>query len=176
MYKCSTSLHAISFFTTSQIIQADISVIFEYWKCAHLFRAKQPLLECCRNAHWSFVQTLSSFKSFLMCLDFYLGQLMQFTSSLLYIVQLSSSGLYYKHFVQLAFNLSNGVTDTFESRAQCYKTFYIRNLRTFVLSQSVCQAELEKFVMDKKPSLLRKCVNYGQKMFYNIGPCTILIY
>jgi hypothetical protein len=29
---------------------------------------------------------------------------------------------------------------------------------------------LEKLVRDKPSSLLRKLVNYGQKMFYNIGP------
>ena len=29
---------------------------------------------------------------------------------------------------------------------------------------------LKKSVRDKHSSLLRKCVNYGQKKFYNIGP------
>jgi len=29
-------------------------------------------------------------------------------------------------------------------------------------------------VGDKHSSLLRKFVNYGQKTFYNIGPCTLI--
>jgi hypothetical protein len=29
---------------------------------------------------------------------------------------------------------------------------------------------LEKFVRDKHPSLLRKCVNYGQKSFITLAP------
>ncbi len=28
------------------------------------------------------------------------------------------------------------------------------------------------FAEDKHSSFIRKSVNYGQKMFYNIGPCT----
>ncbi len=32
---------------------------------------------------------------------------------------------------------------------QCYKTFYVRNLRFFILSQNVCQTRLEKLARDK---------------------------
>jgi len=37
-------------------------------------------------------------------------------------------------FVQLGFNLRNGVTDTLESRAQCYKTVFVRDLWIFEVS------------------------------------------
>jgi len=36
--------------------------------------------------------------------------------------------------MQLGFNLSNGVTDTLESRGLYYKKIYDRNLRIFVIS------------------------------------------
>jgi len=34
----------------------------------------------------------------------------------------------------------------------------------------------KRYVGDKHSSLLRKFVNYGQKFFYNIGPCIIKHY
>ncbi len=70
---------------------------------------------------------------------------------------LYSTGLWSKLFLSLP-------------RAQCQKTFYVRNLRTFVLSQSVCQTLVEKFFRDKHPILLQKCVNYGQKCFKTLAP------
>ncbi len=54
-------------------------------------------------------------------------------------------------------------------RAQCYKTFFVRNLRIFVLRWSVYQNRLEKLSKDKNSSLLHKLVNYGHRKFHNIG-------
>ncbi len=52
--------------------------------------------------------------------------------------------------------------------AQCYRTFYDRNLIIFKLSWSVCYNRLKKLVMDKPSSLLRKFVNYDCKKFSDI--------
>ncbi len=60
------------------------------------------------------------------------------------------------------------------TRAQCYNTFYDRNLIIFRLSQSVCYNRLKKLVMDKPSSLLLKFVYYVRKKFYNIGPTSRL--
>ncbi len=57
-----------------------------------------------------------------------------------------------------------------KARAQCYKTFFVRDLRIFVLSLSVCYTRLLKLANDKHSSLVRKSVNHGQTKFYNIGP------
>ena len=46
---------------------------------------------------------------------------------------------------------------------QCCKTFYARDLRIFLLSQSVCQTGLEKLTNEKPYSLFRKSIFYGQK-------------
>ncbi len=54
--------------------------------------------------------------------------------------------------------------------AQCYKTFYGRDILIFLISQGVCQTRLETFARDKYSSLLRKSVNRGRKKFYNISP------
>jgi hypothetical protein len=53
---------------------------------------------------------------------------------------------------------------------QCYKTFFVRDLRILILRYSVCQTRLEKLTNDKHSNLLWKSVIYGQKKFYNIGP------
>ncbi len=65
------------------------------------------------------------------------------------------------------FILSQNVCQT---RGQCYETFFVRHLRIFILIQSVCQSWLDKLTKDKHSSLLRKSVIYGQEQFYNIGP------
>ncbi len=57
-----------------------------------------------------------------------------------------------------------------ETRGQCYKTFSVRDLQTFVLRQSVCQTGPEKLTNDKHSSLLRKSVTYRQKSFIAQGP------
>ncbi len=56
---------------------------------------------------------------------------------------------------------------------QCYKTFFVRNLRIFVQIYSVCQTKLEELSRNKHSSLLQKFINYRQMKFYNIGPCLI---
>ncbi len=61
-----------------------------------------------------------------------------------------------------------GITFLFATRGQCYKTFYGCKLRIFVLKQSVCQASLENLARDKHSSLLRKFVNYGQKIIITL--------
>jgi hypothetical protein len=53
---------------------------------------------------------------------------------------------------------------------QCYITFFVHDLRIFVLSYSVCQTRLEKLTNEKHSSLLRKSVIYIRKKFYNTGP------
>ncbi len=60
--------------------------------------------------------------------------------------------------------------ESLPARGQCYKTFFVRDLPIFILSQSVCYTQLEKFTKDKHSSLLLKSVIYVQKKFYNIGP------
>ncbi len=57
-----------------------------------------------------------------------------------------------------------------DTKAQCYKTFSVHDLRIFALSQSVCQTRPEKLTNDKHSSLVRKSANHGQKEFHNIGP------
>ncbi len=56
------------------------------------------------------------------------------------------------------------------TRGQCYKTFFVRNLQIFVLSLSVCTWQAFPADSNKHSSLVQKFVNYGQNMFYNIGP------
>jgi hypothetical protein len=48
------------------------------------------------------------------------------------------------------------------SQGQSHKTFYVSNLRIFVLSKSICKNRLEKLARDKHSSLLLKLVNYKQ--------------
>jgi len=55
-------------------------------------------------------------------------------------------------------------------RPQCYKTFYVRNLRNFVISYSVCTWQAFPAYSNRHSSLVQKLVNYGQKKFYNIDP------
>ncbi len=55
-------------------------------------------------------------------------------------------------------------------RGQCYKTFYGRNLRIFIVSQTVCPWQTFFKPSLTNTSLLRKSVNHGQIKFYNIGP------
>ncbi len=50
-----------------------------------------------------------------------------------------------------------------DTRGQCYKTFSVRDLRIFILSQSVCQTKLKRLTNEKHSSLLRKFVNYRHK-------------
>ncbi len=47
------------------------------------------------------------------------------------------------------------------SRCQSYKTFYGRNLRIFVISQSVCPWQAFQVYSNKHSSLVRKPVNHG---------------
>ncbi len=54
--------------------------------------------------------------------------------------------------------------------AQCYKTVFVCSLQIVVLSQSVFQTKLKKLARDKRSSLLRKLVNYGQKCFKTLAP------
>ncbi len=67
-------------------------------------------------------------------------------------------------------NYGRKIFYNYYSWGQCYKTFSVRDLRIFVISQSVCQTIPEKLTNDKHSSLLRKSVNYGHKKFYNIEP------
>ncbi len=72
------------------------------------------------------------------------------------------------------FRCSNQVcsshTHKLQTRGQCYKTFLVRDLRIFILSQSVCYTRLKKLARYKTLQFLQKFVNYRQKKFYNIGP------
>jgi hypothetical protein len=47
---------------------------------------------------------------------------------------------------------------------------FVRYLQIFVLSSSVCPWEAYPSLSNKHSSLVRKCVSYGQRLFYNIGP------
>ncbi len=47
---------------------------------------------------------------------------------------------------------------------------FVRYLRIFVLSQSVCQTRLENIARNKHSSLLRKLVKYRQKSIITFGP------
>ncbi len=82
-----------------------------------------------------------------------------------------SAAAYYKHFQIMALQRLNN----FGTWSQCYKTFFVRDLRTFVLGQSVSQTRLEKFTKNKYSSLLRKSVIYGQKSFITLVPGVTLI-
>jgi hypothetical protein len=53
--------------------------------------------------------------------------------------------------------------------------FFVRNLRVIIKSCSVCSWQTLPFLSTKHSSFVRKLVNYGQKSFYNIGPCSIQI-
>ena len=58
-------------------------------------------------------------------------------------------------------------------RAKCYKTFYGRNLRTFVINLSLCPWQAFLVYSNKhSSSLVRKYANYRHKKFLNIGPRT----
>ncbi len=57
-----------------------------------------------------------------------------------------------------------------EPSGQFYKTFFVRDLHIFLLSQSVCQTRPQKLTNDKHSSLLWKPVIYGQKSFITLGP------
>jgi hypothetical protein len=50
---------------------------------------------------------------------------------------------------------------------QCYKTFYVCDLRIFVISISVYQTRPEKLTNDKHPRLLQKSIFYGRNKCYN---------
>ena len=56
------------------------------------------------------------------------------------------------------------------SRAKCYKYFYARNLRIFILSHSIFKNRLEKLVTDKHSKLLQKFINYRQKSLIKLAP------
>ncbi len=56
---------------------------------------------------------------------------------------------------------------------QCCKTFFVRNLRIFIISLSVCPWQAFQAWSNKHSSLLQKSINYGQKKFYNIGPSSL---
>ncbi len=49
--------------------------------------------------------------------------------------------------------------------AQCFETFYGRNLRVFVISESVYPWQAFQAWSNKHSSLVQKLVNYGQKSF-----------
>ncbi len=56
------------------------------------------------------------------------------------------------------------------ARGQCYKTSVVRNLRIFVISQSLCPCQCFTAQSYKHFSLVRKLVSYAQKKFYNVRP------
>ena len=56
------------------------------------------------------------------------------------------------------------------SCGQCYKTFFVRDLRILVVGLSVCRWQAFQACSDKHSSLLRKIVNYGQKKFVTLVP------
>ncbi len=62
---------------------------------------------------------------------------------------------------------------SFITLVQCYKTFYVGDLRIFVLNYSLfVRLDLEKHCQGQTLQLIIKNVNYEQKKFYNIGPRT----
>jgi len=67
----------------------------------------------------------------------------------------------------------NKFYSTGPSWGHCYKTFYVCNLRIFILSSSICENRLEKLVMNKHSTLLQKLVNYGQNSFITLSPVQV---
>ncbi len=65
------------------------------------------------------------------------------------------------------------VSKYFSSGANFIKKF-VRNLRVFLQSQSVCQTRLEKLTRDKYSRLLRKIVKCGLKSFKTLAPDCLL--
>jgi hypothetical protein len=60
------------------------------------------------------------------------------------------------------------------TKAQCYRTFFVRNLQIFVISSSVCPWQAIQAKSNKHSSLVQKIVTYGRKFFYKIvtrGQC-----
>jgi hypothetical protein len=55
-------------------------------------------------------------------------------------------------------------------RVQCNKTFFVRKLQFFVISQNVRHWQAFPVLYNEHSSLVRKSVNHRQKMFYNIEP------
>ncbi len=53
---------------------------------------------------------------------------------------------------------------------QCCKTFYVRDLRIFVISLSVCPWQAFPDYSNKHTSLVQKFVNYGQKSSITLTP------
>ncbi len=96
-----------------------------------------------------------------LSVSFELHQLVKLTFSQLQI-------FYHLFHIRLFYDINN-------TWSQCYKTFYVRNLRTFALSQSVCQPPVEKFFKVKHTTLLRKCIIYGQKSFITLAPGHIFL-
>jgi hypothetical protein len=56
------------------------------------------------------------------------------------------------------------------TRPPFYVTFYVRNLRIFVISQSVCPWQAFSAGLTKHFSLVQIFVKNGRKKFYNIRP------
>ncbi len=59
---------------------------------------------------------------------------------------------------------------------QCYKTFFVRDLRIFVISESVCPWQAFSIQSNKHSSLLLKLVNCGQKSLITLDNVCILYY
>ncbi len=53
-------------------------------------------------------------------------------------------------------------------RGRCYKTFFVHDLRIFVLSQSVCPWQTFPAQSNKHSSSVRKSVNHGHKSFITL--------
>ncbi len=53
--------------------------------------------------------------------------------------------------------------------AKCYKTFYGRKLRLFIISQSICSWQAFQAQSNKHSSLLRKFIDYRQKSFKTLA-------
>ncbi len=60
--------------------------------------------------------------------------------------------------------------EMFTIMAQCYKTFYIRDLQIFILSSNVFWTMLEKLARDKRSGFIWKFIIYIRKKLYNLGP------
>ncbi len=59
--------------------------------------------------------------------------------------------------------VGSGFSHKHQTSAQCCKSIFARNLRIFVVSQSVCKTRLTMLASDKHSSILREFVNYRQK-------------
>jgi hypothetical protein len=65
--------------------------------------------------------------------------------------------------LQTAINYEHKKFYNSNTRAQCYKTFYGRNLLIFVISYSVCSWQDFSPWSNKHSSLVQKLINYGQE-------------